>query len=587
MIKFFSVINLLFAFVLIALGAFAKNDLLSLECVTWPLCYASKGELLFSSYPMVHRLLAGLVLLVHGAIWIKLKNRSDDQKFLLNLGAVLLIVQSLLGALSSVYKFPTIMNSVHLLLSVGYFVTFFRFTFSQFTEESLNNYGVRFSANHKDFLAFIVILCFFQLVIGSILNHSSARNICGGIENLFLCQGSSAWPSMISAKIHMLHRFLGVFIFFLIIIYFIASLRTIREYAKVGNSRYVALSAALFFITIFHFFYSKYLFIYFDRAWPVVAHLTFALLLIGLSFILLDYKRSLEIASFGNLRHTTLSDMLELTKPRLGLLVVATMFTGVLISARLIDFFSLSLALLLSTLVVASATTLNCLLELKVDSQMDRTKDRALPSGRLSPKIAFVQGVVLALISLPGLYLIVNWQTALLGFIAWASYLFAYTPMKRVSPAALYIGALPGAIPPVMGRTIVMGEFDLISIFLFIILFIWQVPHFLAISIYHREDYRSGGIKVYSHYYSNKKLSVVIFVTTVLLAVSAVLPSMFGLANKGYLYLNIFFAISFIGLSILGFKKMDELEYARWAKKYFWGSIIYLPLVMLTFIFFM
>ncbi len=581
--KLLAFANLVLTFVLIALGAFAKNEINGLECASWPLCYGRSGELLFESYPMVHRAVAGLVILLHGILFFKIKKDDSPKKFFLNLGLVLLIIQSILGAVSSIYKFPTIMNTTHLFLSVAYFVVFARFVFALFDHNQLK---IHFSTNQKDLLAGVIILCFIQLIIGSVLNHSTPRSICGGAGNLFMCNGYEYWPELVSAKLHMVHRFLGVAIFLIIGAYFITSFKVIKLYANSGDTKFVVLSGSLFFTTIFHYFYTKYLFLYVNEAWPVVAHLTFALLMITVSYLLLDYKRFIELSSLGSSRHTTLSDMLELTKPRLGLLVVATMLTGVLISAEFVNFFSLSFALLLSTLVVASATTLNCLIELKVDSQMERTRDRALPSGRLSPRIALIQGVVLILISIPGLYFLVNWETALLGFIAFTSYLFAYTPMKRKTPFALYVGALPGAIPPVMGRTIVVGDFDLISLFLFIVLFIWQVPHFLAISIYHKEDYRKGGIKVYPHYYSDLKLLIVILVTTVMLAVSAIMPYFYNLADKAFLYSNLVLGVVFVLLSIFGFFAREEEMFERWARKYFWGSIIYLPLVMLTFIFF-
>ncbi|OIQ18602.1 MAG: protoheme IX farnesyltransferase [Bacteriovorax sp. MedPE-SWde] len=277
--------------------------------------------------------------------------------------------------------------------------------------------------------------------------------------------------------------------------------------------------------------------------------------------------------------------MLELTKPKLGSLVIATVVSGILLTGKFIDFFYLSFALFLTTLVVASATTLNCWMEKDVDSLMERTKDRALPSGRLKPIVALIQGIVLIAISIPLLVIYVNVDTAILGFVAFALYLFAYTPMKSKSPLALYVGAIPGAIPPVMGRTIVVGHIDPFGWILFAILFVWQLPHFMAISIYHNDDYMTGGIKVYSHVLSEKVLKILIVLLTVLLLGISVLPYFYQLSSFNYLIASSVLGGLFVLQSLFGFFTKTEEQYIVWARQYFIGSIIYLPLLMAAMIF--
>ena len=128
-------------------------------------------------------------------------------------------------------------------------------------------------------------------------------------------------------------------------------------------------------------------------------------------------------------------------------------------------------------------------LERDQDRLMERTRARPLPEGRLSPEAALVFGTALACAALPLLFLAGNALTGILAGVAFFSYVAIYTPMKRQSPAALFVGAIPGAIPPLMGWTAATGRLDAPGLVLFAILFLWQIPHFLAIAIFRAEDY--------------------------------------------------------------------------------------------------
>ena len=151
-----------------------------------------------------------------------------------------------------------------------------------------------------------------------------------------------------------------------------------------------------------------------------------------------------------------------------------------------------------TALLVGSANTLNCWYERETDGLMNRTRNRPLPAGRLDPSVALALGIVGAAFAIPILSFAINPLTALLGAIAHATYVLVYTPLKKVSPWALEVGAIPGAIPPLMGWTAATGTLSLPGWFLFGILFFWQIPHFLAIAIYLEADYRRGGFKVFS-----------------------------------------------------------------------------------------
>lgn len=190
-----------------------------------------------------------------------------------------------------------------------------------------------------------------------------------------------------------------------------------------------------------------------------------------------------------------LRDVIALTKPRLSSLVLCTTAGGLWLAHGTLATWSAASALLGTTLAVAGAHALNCYIERDVDRFMARTRGRPLPAGRLEPWVALILGLILGGVSIPMLWFAVNPITALLGALALGSYVLVYTPMKTRSPAALYVGALPGALPPLMGWTAATGRIDPAGLVLFAVLFVWQIPHFLAIAIYRKDDYAAAGMK--------------------------------------------------------------------------------------------
>src|SRR5690606_3974177 len=138
------------------------------------------------------------------------------------------------------------------------------------------------------------------------------------------------------------------------------------------------------------------------------------------------------------------------------------------------------------------ASALNCWMERGTDAMMRRTRNRATAAGRLPPWAAFAWGMGLSAVALPVLTFLLDPLAGLLGFIALVSYVWVYTPMKRLSSDALLVGAFPGAAPPLIGWTAVTGRLDLAGVVLFAVLFVWQLPHFLAIAYLCKDDYAAG-----------------------------------------------------------------------------------------------
>jgi len=190
----------------------------------------------------------------------------------------------------------------------------------------------------------------------------------------------------------------------------------------------------------------------------------------------------------------TAADWLELTKPRITAMVVFTALVGYVTAAPGAAWTALLAAALGGTaLVAAGASVLNQVMERDTDALMLRTRTRPLPAGRIGPGEARAFGFFLTLSGLATLLWFSGTLAAAVACATWASYLFAYTPLKRRTPLATLVGAVPGALPPVIGWAAALGSLDPGAFILFAILFLWQVPHFLAIAWLYRDDYARAG----------------------------------------------------------------------------------------------
>jgi protoheme IX farnesyltransferase len=227
-------------------------------------------------------------------------------------------------------------------------------------------------------------------------------------------------------------------------------------------------------------------------------------------------------------------DLLLLAKPRLSGLVMLTTAGGLALAPGGVGLARAILTILGTATVVGAANALNCYMERDVDARMRRTRDRPLPAGRVEPFVALALGMMMPAFALPLLALVANPLTALLAFVALAVYVGVYTPMKQRSTLALFVGAVPGAIPPLLGWTAVTGRLDPGGVALFLLLFAWQLPHFLAISIYLAEDYARGGLKVFALVHGERMTRRwIAAIGTALLPVSLALVPL-GLAGPAY-----------------------------------------------------
>jgi protoheme IX farnesyltransferase len=274
-------------------------------------------------------------------------------------------------------------------------------------------------------------------------------------------------------------------------------------------------------------------------------------------------------------------DLVALAKPRITLNVVITVAGGLWLSRRVPDPQPLTTSTILSTLIgialiVAGANALNMFIERDIDRHMPRTKNRPLPAGRMTPRAALWFGVALSAVAVPILAIGANPLTALLAVLANLLYVLAYTPLKQHSSYALHVGAVPGAIPPLLGWTAGTGRIDVAGVVLFGIMFLWQIPHFCAIATYRKADYARAGIKVLPNTAGELATRHTIVRWTFALVAVSLLVVPLGIAHRGYLALatvlgGVFFVWGCYGLR--------EGSGARWGRSLFKVSLVYLVAV--------
>lgn len=263
----------------------------------------------------------------------------------------------------------------------------------------------------------------------------------------------------------------------------------------------------------------------------------------------------------------------QLAKPGVTRLVLVTTLFGGLVASGSMSPWAWALTLIGTALVVAAANALNMLYERDTDALMTRTRERPLPSGRLRPLAVARASAAAALIG-TALLLMVHPVSAALALLALVSYVWVYTPLKRVTPHALYVGAVPGAIPPLIGYAgVTGGRLDLPALLLFALLAVWQVPHFLAIAMFRSAEYERAGILVFPVVRSQRAVRRLMFTWSCVLFAVSLLPAWFEMASRLYLALAIGFGVPFLIGAAYGLRsRADE----RWARSLFFASMPHL-----------
>jgi protoheme IX farnesyltransferase len=291
-----------------------------------------------------------------------------------------------------------------------------------------------------------------------------------------------------------------------------------------------------------------------------------------------SFTANIEEVRAANLRERALA-YLELTKPRIAILLVLSSAAGFYLASS--DGFDPVLfihAMVSITLLAFGVSTLNQFIERQIDPLMERTAERPLPTGRVTPNEALVFGVLQCVLAEVYLLTMVNALTALLGLTVIVGYVFLYTPMKTRTSLSTVVGAIPGAMPPLMGWTAASNKITVVAWALFATQFMWQFPHFLSIAWLYRKQYAQAGIKMLPVVEPSGKLTgrqIVLF--SIMLLPVSLAPYFFQVSGLVFLVGAFLLGVWFLWASIQAARtKSDEK-----ARKLLLASVIYLPLFFL------
>lgn len=269
-------------------------------------------------------------------------------------------------------------------------------------------------------------------------------------------------------------------------------------------------------------------------------------------------------------------DWVELSKPRITRMVAFTSAAGLWLAPQRPSWFVSIVSVLATATVVSAANMLNQYLERDSDALMVRTRSRPIAAGRLQPGPALLVSLALGAASIAALVFVVNPLAGLLAFVALVSYVWIYTPMKRMSSDALLVGAVPGAMPPLIGWVSATGVIDMKGAVLFSILFVWQLPHFLAIAILLREDYARGGLRVHPVVHGERSSKRWVLIWSVAQLAVSLLVVPLGMAGWVYGVIATAAGIAYIVYAARGFGAEDT---KRWARRLMFASLFWLGIV--------
>ena len=272
----------------------------------------------------------------------------------------------------------------------------------------------------------------------------------------------------------------------------------------------------------------------------------------------------------------------ELIKFRLSFLVTFSAVFGFLLSSNYINYFSLFILIISGFFITGSSIINNQIIEKDSDKLMNRTKNRPLPTNKISSRNALFISLALSITGLILMVLFLNKLTALLSFLSLIIYTFLYTPLKKVGPIAVFVGAIPGALPPLIGWAASTNDISLEALIIFSIQFIWQFPHFWAIAWVCDDDYKRAGFKLLpNNGKKNFSTAVNIMTYTMFLIPLGLLPTIFGITGLVSGVVAVVCAILFLIQTLRLIKDYSKTS----ALRIMFGSFIYLPVVQLAYIF--
>ncbi len=560
--------------VLLLVGCLVHGTGSSLACPDWPLCYGTLFPRMVNGvqFEHTHRLVATAVGLLSILLAVMLHRRRGVDPTGAKLGyagVALVCVQGLLGGITVLLRLPIVVTLAHLSTSMAFFCLM---VIIALRSAGLGRSSVPEPETESASLAALrlpvglaIAATYVQIMLGGIVRHTSSGLACFGIP---LCNGE-LWPPQAGAHLHMSHRIFAVVLGTFVIALGLLLRRRAESGSRVARLAGLAIALVLVQITLGVLSVLSLL-----ALAPVTLHLGVAALLLACEVALYYYLPARSQAAVAT------KDLVELTKPRITAVVLATTAAGLGLAPVRVGALRTALALAGTVLIVSSANALNMWWERETDGLMVRTKDRPLPAGRLAPNVALAFGLLLGAVSAPLLFA-VNAVTGLLGLFALVTYVAVYTPLKRHTTLALLVGAVPGAMPPLMGWTSATGSLDAGGLLLFGVLFLWQLPHFMAISLFRADDYAKAGLKVVPIEHGDRAAKWMIVGYTVLLVATSVLLVPYRVAGNAYLVVAAFLGAAFVVLGAWGLRARAA---RGWARSLFGYSIVYLVLLFATMI---
>ena len=277
----------------------------------------------------------------------------------------------------------------------------------------------------------------------------------------------------------------------------------------------------------------------------------------------------------------------ELLKPRLSFLVAFSSGFGYMLGTTHFNWGVFILLFVGGFLISGASIIINQIKEKDLDKLMDRTSTRPLPTGRLSVLEAKRFGLVIGIVGFFLLAIATNWLTVVLSLISLILYGYVYTPLKRVGPIAVFVGAIPGALPPLIGWVAATGTISVEAMIIFSLQFVWQFPHFWAIAWVADEDYKKAGFKLLpSSGGKNLNTAFQIMIYTLFLIPMGVLPAKMGITGINSAFVVTFMGCLFLAQTLYLMKKCysGETETRKAALSIMFGSFLYLPIVQIAFL---
>lgn len=565
----YSVFLTLFILFLIVAGAAVTSTESSLAVPDWPLAYGQFFPPMVGGifYEHGHRMVAGTAALLTFVLWVW-TYRTEQSLWVrwVSFASVLCVfTQALLGGLTVLFLLPKPISIAHACLGQIYFCLVA--TYALITSSFWKNCSPDETPNPRlTFYALMLFLGFFvQLFLGAMLRHFKAGLAIPDFPLSFGRVIPPAWS--FGVGIHYLHRLWGLCMMvgtIVLAVKFLAHASKAKVFtwglivgvcAQVLLGGWVVLSA--------------------KHPGVATAHVALGAFILMCSWVVF----LIHSKTFGTL-NLDLKSAISLGKPRIVLMVLMTTLTGYYLSVSTVNVLHAALTLLATALVAFGACAWNEILEVSIDEQMHRTQKRPLPSKKLSLSLAISLATVSTLIGWVLFFVFTNRATLFLSAITFASYIAIYTPLKKHSHLNTLVGAIPGALPPVMGFAAGRGTVTLEGYILFVILFLWQLPHFLAIALLFKEDYERAKLKMLPTLDTTNATGHHMFLYSAALVPAVAIPFVFQMSGIYYLVFSFLLSTIFCAMAYQFKVSSKQLD----SKKMLLASVLYLPFILILMI---